>query len=218
MIDNTKTIKDRDPNWLIYWSKNKDGTSRCCNTFDLIDFFNINEKNKKRHCSHGFNYCECDFEKVINESNDPHLMRTFLVVANIVDETFFHLLNHHYEEFRSSFAVPRMESHKKRGEVGNINLIHLRDFEDEKEKRLYNILFREVTDIFVQDLWHHGANETKRGFIDGLMDHCSDCHKQTYYSDHVINSIKSQAKLTFVAPLFYSALRKEIKTNKKVLF
>ena len=94
----------------------------------------------------------------------------------------------------------------------------LRDFEDEKEKRLYNILFREVTDIFVQDLWRHGANETKRGFIDGLMDHCSECHKQTYYSDHVINSIKSQAKLSVITPLFYSALRKEIKTNKKVLF
>ena len=97
MIDNTKTIKDRDPNWLIYWSKNKDGSSKCCNTFDLIDFFNINEKNKKRHCSYGFNYCECDFEKVINESNDPHLMRMFLVATNIVDETFFHLLNYHYE-------------------------------------------------------------------------------------------------------------------------
>ena len=95
MIDNTKTIKDRDPNSLIYWSKNKDGSSKCCNTFDLIDFFNINEKNKKRHCSYGFNYCECDFEKVINESNDPHLMRMFLVATNIVDETFFHLLNHH---------------------------------------------------------------------------------------------------------------------------
>ena len=215
---NLKYLKDRNPNWLIHWSKNEDESYMCCNTFYLIDFFNKNEKNKKRSCSEGFHYSENNFEKVINESNDPYLMRMFLIVSNIVDETFFHLLNHHYEEFRSSFAVPRMESHKKRGEVGNINLIHLRDFEDEKEKRLYNILFREVTDIFVQDLWRHGANETKRGFIDGLMDHCSECHKQTYYSDHVINSIKSQAKLTFVAPLFYSALRKEIKTNKQVLF
>ena len=218
MIDNTKTIKDRDPYWLINWSKNKDESPICCNTFHLIDFFNKNEKSKQRHCSDGFDYCECDFEKVVNESNDPHLMRMFLVVTNIVDETFFHLLNHHYKEFRSNFPLPRMESHKKRGKVGNINLIHLRDFEDEKEKRLYNILFREVTDIFIQDLWRHGANETKRGFIDGLMDHCSECHKQTYYSDQVINCIRSQAKMTFVYPPFYSALRKEIKTNKKVLF
>jgi hypothetical protein len=218
MINNTKTIKDRDPYWLINWSKNKDGSPICCNTFHLIDFFIKNEKNKKRHCSDEFNYCECDFEKVVNESNDPHLMRTFLVVTNIVDETFFHLLNHHYEEFRSTFPLPRMESHSKRGEVGNINLIHLREFEDEKDKRLYIDLFREVTDILIQDLWHYGANDTRRGFIDGLMDHCSECHKETYYSDQVINCIRSQAKMTFVYPPFYSALRKEIKTNKKVLF
>ena len=218
MINNTQAIKDRDPNWLIYWSKSEDGTPISCNTFHLIDFFNKNEKNKKRNCSKGFVCSEDDFKTVIDESNDPYLMRMFLIVSNIVDETFFHLLNHHYEEFRFTFPLPRMESLKRKCEIGNVNLIHQRDFEDEKEKMLYNILFREVTDILVQDLWRHGANETKRGFIDGLMDHCNECHKQTYYSDHVINSIKSQAKFTFVTPLFYSGLRKEIKTNKKVLF
>ena len=62
------------------------------------------------------------------------------------------------------------------------------------------------------------GGDTRRGFIDGLMDHCSECHKETYYSDQVINCIRSQAKMTFVYPPFYSALRKEIKTNKKVLF
>jgi hypothetical protein len=218
MINNTQAIKDRDPNRLIYWSKSEDGTLVSCNTFHLIDVFNKNEKNKKRSCSEGFNYSENNFERVINESNDPYLMRMFLIVANITDETFFHLLNHHYDEFRSTFPLPRMESLKRKGEIGNVNLIHQRDFEDEKEKRLYIDLFREVTDIIIQDLWHYGANNTRRGFIDGLMDHCSECHKEIYYSDQVINCIRSQAKMTFVYPPFYSALRKEIKTNKKVLF
>jgi len=210
MINNAQAIKKRDPNWLIYWSKSEDGTPISCNTFHLTDFFNKNKKNKKRSCSEGFNCSENNFEKVINESNDPYLMRMFLIVSNIVDETFFHLLNHHYDEFRSTFPLPRMESLKRKAEIGNANLIYQRDFDDEKEKRFYNILFREVTDILVQHLWRHGANETKRSFIDGLIDHCSEYHKQTYYYDHLINSIKSQAKFTFVAPLLYSGLRKEI--------
>ena len=66
MNNTNKTLKDRDPYWLINWSKNKDESPICCNTFHLIDFFNKNEKNKKRHCSDGFDYCECDIEKVVN--------------------------------------------------------------------------------------------------------------------------------------------------------
>jgi len=217
MINNTQAIKDRNPYWLIHWSTSEDGKPICCNTFHLIDFFKKNEKNKKRSCSEGFHYSENNFEKVINESDDPYLMRMFLIVSNIVDETFFHLLNHHYDEFRSIFPLPRMESLKRKGEIGNINLIHQRDFEDEKEKKLYNELFREVTGIIIQDLWSHGASDTKRGFIDGLMDHCSECHKQTYYSDQVIGCIRTQAKMSVILPPFYSAQRHEIKTNKSVL-
>ena len=145
MVNKLKNLKDRNPNWLIYWSKSEDGKPICCNTFYLIDFFNKNERHKKRSCSEGFHYSENNFEKIINESDDPYLMRMFLIVSNIVDETFFHLLNHHYDEFRSTFPLPRMESLKRKGEIGNVNLIHQRDFEDEKEKRLYIELFLEVT-------------------------------------------------------------------------
>ena len=67
--------------------------------FLLNRFFNENEKGKKRHCLDGFDYCECDFENVINESSDPDLMRVFLTISNIVNETIFHLLNHYYKEF-----------------------------------------------------------------------------------------------------------------------
>ena len=130
-LDYNKPCNGRDPDSLYKWIKNEDGTHESCNIFHLVDFFNKNENGKKRHCSDGFHFCECDFENVIKESSDPDLMRVFLTAANIIDETIFHLLNDHYKEFRTIFPLPRYESHEKRGEVGNINLIHERNLNEQ---------------------------------------------------------------------------------------
>ena len=86
-IDYKKPYNNRDKDSLYKWVINEDGTFDSCNIFYLIDFFNQSEFNKKRHCSEGFNFCECDFEAVITDSSDPDLMRNFLIAANIIDET-----------------------------------------------------------------------------------------------------------------------------------
>ena len=149
-LDYHKPYNNRDPDSLYKWIVNKDGTFESCNIFHLIDFFNQSESNKNRHCSESFHFCECDFESVITDSNDPDLMRNFLIAANIIDETLFHILNQKYEEFRNIFPLPRFESHEKRGEVGNINLMHKRDHKDEQERVSYSRFNYEVTAINFQ--------------------------------------------------------------------
>ena len=47
MINKLKNLKDRNPNWLIYWSKSEDGKPIYCNTFHLIDFFKKNERHRE---------------------------------------------------------------------------------------------------------------------------------------------------------------------------
>ena len=150
-LDYHKPYNNRDPDSLYKWLKNEDGTFESCNIIHLIDFFNKSENGKKRHCSDGFHFCECDFENVIKESSDPDLMRVFLTVANIIDETIFHLLNHHYKEFRTIYPLPRFESHQRRGEVGNINLIHKRNL-NEQDRLSYNQFNYEVSSIMIPEI------------------------------------------------------------------
>ena len=206
-LDYHKPYNNRDPDSLYKWIKNEDGTFESCNIFHLIDFFNENEKGKKRHCSKGFHFCECDFENVIKESSDPDLMRVFLTTANIIDETIFHLLNHHYKEFRTIFSLPRFESHEKRGEVGNINLIHERNL-NEQDRLSYNQFNYEVSSIMIA--------ETDFRFLERITD---DSEVSYQYDLHdVVKSMQSQTKMCAMATVFYSALRREIKTNKKDIF
>jgi hypothetical protein len=206
-LDYHKPYNNRDPDSLYKWIKNEDGTFESCNIFHLIDFFNENEKGKKRHCSNGFHFCECDFENVIKESSDPDLMRVFLTAANIIDETIFHLLNHHYKEFRTIFPLPRFESHEKRGEVGNINLIHERNL-NEQDRLSYNQFNHEVSSIMIA--------ETDFRFLARISD---DSEVSYQYDLHdVVKSMRSQTKMCAMATVFYSALRREIKTNKKDIF
>ena len=164
-IDYKKPYNNRNPDSLYKWIVNKDGTFESCNIFHLIDFFNQSESNKNRHCSEGFHFCECDFESVITDSNDPDLMRNFLIAANIIDETLFHILNQKYKEFRSIFPLPRFESHEKRGEVGNINLIHKRDHKDEQEKISYYRFNYEVTAMMIDNIRFYGQTKTNNGFL-----------------------------------------------------
>ena len=213
----SKPYNNRDPDSLYKWIKNEDGSFESCNICYLIDFFNENEKGKKRHCSDGFDYCECDFQNVINESSDPDLMRIFLTISNIVDETIFHLLNHHYKEFRITFPLPRFESHEKRGKVGNINLIPQRNFEDVYNKSSYYRFNNEVSRIFIDDIRFNSRTESKKGFINRIMDDCKKCHSKRLLDTDITGSIISQSKIITVSPMLYSALRKEIKTNKKLI-
>ena len=206
-LDYHKPYNNRDPDSLSKWIKNEDGTFESCNIIHLIDFFNESENGKKRHCSNGFHFCECDFEDVIKESNDPDLMRVFLTVANIIDETIFHLLNNHYKEFRTIFPLPRFESHEKRGEVGNINLIHERNL-NEQDRLSYNQFNYEVSSIMIA--------ETDFRFLARITD---DSEVSYQYDLHdVVKSMQSQSKMCAMAPGFYSPLRREIKTNKEILY
>ena len=216
-LDYHKPYNNRDPDSLYKWIKNEDGTHESCNIFHLIDFFNENEKGKQRHCSKEFHFCECDFENVIKESSDPDLMRVFLTVANIIDETIFHLLNDHYKEFRTIFPLPRYESHEKRGEVGNINLIHKRNI-NEQDSLSYNQFNYEVSSRMIDDIRFYRQTETQHGFLAKITDNSEVSNQYKYDSFDVAKCMHSQSKMCVMAPLFYSALRREIKTNKKVLF
>jgi hypothetical protein len=216
-LDYHKPYNNRDPDSLYKWIKNEDGTFESCNIFHLIDFFNENEKGKQRHCSKEFHFCECDFEYVIKESNDPDLMRVFLTAANIIDETIFHLLNDHYKEFRTIFPLPRYESHEKRGEVGNINLIHKRNL-NEQDSLSYNQFNYEVSSRMIDDIRFYRQTETQHGFLAKITDNSEVSNQYKYDSFDVAKCMHSQSKMCVMAPLFYSALRREIKTNKKVLF
>ena len=215
-LNYSKPYNNRDPDSLYKWIKNEDGSFESCNIFYLIDFFNVNEKGKKRHCSKGFHFCECDFENVIMESSDPDLMRVFLTGANIVDETIFHLLNHHYKEFRKIFPLPRFESHQKRGEVGNINLIHERNL-NEEDSLSYNQFNYEVFGLVMDGIRFYRQSETEHGFLTKITDKSEVSNQYKYDSYDVANSMRSQSKMCAMAPVFYSALRKEIKTNKKLI-
>lgn len=206
-LDYHKPYNNRDPDSLYKWIKNEDGTFETCNIFHLIDFFNENEKGKKRHCSKGFHFCECDFENVIKESSDPDLMRVFLTAANIIDETIFHLLNNHYKEFRVTFPLPRFESHEKRGEVGNINLIHERNL-NEQDRLSYNQFNYEVSCIMIAEIEHR--------FLARITDNSEVSYK--YDFDDIVKSMRSQSKMCAMAPGFYSPLRREIRTNKEILY
>ena len=216
-LDYHKPYNNRDPDSLYKWIKNEDGTFESCNIIHLIDFFNKSENGKKRHCSDGFHFCECDFENVIKESSDPDLMRVFLTVANIIDETIFHLLNDHYKEFRTIFPLPRYESHEKRGEVGNINLIHKRNI-NEQDSLSYNQFNYEVSSRMIDDIRFYRQTETQHGFLAKITDNSEVSNQYKYDSFDVAKCMHSQSKMCVMAPLFYSALRREIKTNKKVLF
>ena len=212
-LDYHKPYNNRDPDSLYKWTKNEDGTFESCNIFHLIDFFNESENSKERHCSKGFHFCECDFEDVIKESSDPDLMRVFLTAANIIDETIFHLLNHHYKEFRTIFPLPRFESHEKRGEVGNINFIHKRNL-NEQDKISYLQFNYQVCGILTDDIRFHGQTEKNNGFLSRALDDNNEYNKHHYDSHTVFKSMMSQSKLCVMSPMFYSVLRKEVKTNK----
>ena len=206
-LDYHKPYNNRDPDSLYKWIKNEDGTFESCNIVHLIDFFNKSENGKKRHCSDGFHFCECDFENVIKESSDPDLMRVFLTIANIIDETIFHLLNHHYKEFRTIYPLPRFESHERRGEVGNINLIHKRNL-NEQDRLSYNQFNYEVSCIMIAEIEHR--------FLARITDNSEVSYK--YDLDDIVKSMRSQSKMCAMAPGFYSPLRREIRTNKEILY
>ena len=207
ILDYHKPYNNRDPDSLYKWIKNEDGTFESCNINHLIDFFSKSENDKKRHCSDGFHFCECDFENVIEESNDPDLMRVFLTAANIIDETIFHLLNHHYKEFRTIYPLPRFESHERRGEVGNINLIHKRNL-NEQDRLSYSQFNYEVSSIMIAEIDFR--------FLARITDSSEILYQ--YDFDDVVKSMRSQTKMCEMAPVFYSPLRREIRTNKKILF
>ena len=92
-------------------------------------------------------------------------MRVFLTAANIIDETIYHLLNHHYKEFRTIFPLPRFESHKKRGEVGNINLMHERNLNDQDRHELATV----VIDRGTLYTFAVGTNEERWNKVDGMF-------------------------------------------------
>ena len=133
-------------------------------------------------------------------------MRVFLTAANIIDETIFHLLNNHYKEFRVTFPLPRFESHEKRGEVGNINLIHKRNL-NEQDRLSYNQFNYEVSCIMIAEIEHR--------FLSRITDNSEVSYK--YDLDDIVKSMRSQSKMCAMAPGFYSPLRREIRTNKKVV-
>ena len=190
-LDYYKPYNNRDSDSLYKWIKNEDGTFESCNIIHLIDFFNKSENGKKRHCSDGFHFCECDFENVIKESSDPDLMRVFLTVANIIDETIFHLLNHHYKEFRTIYPLPRFESHERRGEVGNINLIHKRNL-NEQDRLSYNQFNYEVSSIMIAEIDFR--------FLTRITDNSEISYQ--YDFDDVVKSMRSQSKTCAMAPVF----------------
>lgn len=216
-IDYEKTYNNRDPDSLYKWVVNKDGTFESCNIFHLIDFFNQSESNKNRHCSRGFHFCECDFESVISDSSDPDLMRNFLIAANIIDETLFHILNQNYEEFRSIFPLPRFESHEKRGEVGNINLIHKRDHKDEQERVSYYRFNYEVTAMMIDSVRFFGQTKTNNGFLDKIILDNDTPQQYDFNSIDIFNNIIQQSKMCVMGPFFYSVIRREMKTSKKLV-
>ena len=217
-LDYHKPYNNRDPDSLYKWIKNKEDKYESCNIFHLIDFFNENERGKERHCSDGFHFCECDFEYVIKESNDPDLMRVFLTAANIIDETIFHLLNDHYKEFRTIFPLPKFESHTKRGEVGNINLIHERNHKDEQNRISYYQFNYEVFGILIDGIRFYRQTETEHGFLAKITNNSELSNQYKYDSYDVAKSMQSQSKMCAMAPVFYSAIRREIKTNKEILY
>tara|TARA_B100002051_G_C16512546_1_gene523565 strand:- start:96 stop:623 length:528 start_codon:yes stop_codon:yes gene_type:complete len=104
---------------------------------DLLNFYSNNEKDKTRHCSKNYSFCECDFQNVINESSNPKKMRGFLIISNIVDRAFLQLLNPYYNKFRENFPLPRFESHSNRGNLGDMNLLPLKNLTDEEKKNYY---------------------------------------------------------------------------------
>lgn len=215
-IDYNKSYNNRDPDSLYKWIVNKDGTFESCNIFHLIDFFNQNENNKNRHCSKEFQFCECDFEAVITDSSDPDLMRNFLIAANIIDETLFHVLKQNYEEFRSIFPLPRFESHKKRGKVGNINLMHKRNHKDEQDKISYFRFNYEVTAMMIDNIRFYDQTNTNQRFLDGIINN-NMSHKYDFDSIDIFNSIIQQSKMCIMGPWFYSVIRKEMQNNKKLV-
>ena len=166
-----KRYKDRDP-YEFLPKKLEDGSFLTGIPF-FLDFYNKNETGKKRHCSEGFDFCECDFENVINESSDPDLMRSVLTIFNIVDDTFFAALNHHYEEYRKTFPLPKFESHENRGQYGNTNLIPTRKHKDYEEEVHYKLFNRDIIEIF-KDTLRNGYSETRRGFITELTIDCEE--------------------------------------------
>ena len=216
-LDYHKPYNNRDPDSLYKWIKNEDGTFESCNIFHLINFFNKSENGKKRHCSKGFHFCECDFESVITDSSDPDLMRNFLIAANIIDETLFHVLNKNYQEFKSIFPLPRFESHEKRGEVGNINLIHKRDHKNEQERVSYNRFNYEVTATMIDNIRFHGQTKTNHGFLNRIICDNNISHQYDFDSIDIYKNIIQQSKMCAIGPMFYSVIRREMKTSKKLV-
>ena len=139
-------------------------------------------------------------------------MRSVLTIFNIVDETFFVALNHHYKEYRKTFLLPKFESHENRGQYGNTNLIPTRTHKDYEEEVHYKLFNRDIIEIFRDTLWQFGHSETNRGFITELTIDCEECRSlELLDSDRLINAIEVQSKYCFSFPSFYSSLRKHFK-------
>ena len=64
--------------------------------------------------------------------------------------------------------------------------------------------------------YRHG--ETEHGFLANITDNSEVSNQYTYDSYDVAKSMQSQSKMCEMAPVFYSILRREIKTNKKSIY
>jgi hypothetical protein len=70
----------------------------------------------------------------------------------------------------------------------------------------------------IDDIRFYRQTETQHGFLAKITDNSEVSNQYKYDSFDVAKCMHSQSKMCVMAPLFYSALRREIKTNKKVLF
>ena len=64
----------------------------------------------------------------------------------------------------------------------------------------------------------YNQTETEHGFLAKITDNSEVSNQYKYDSYDVAKSMQSQSKMCAMAPIFYSPLRREIKTNKEILY
>jgi hypothetical protein len=74
---------------------------------DMIDWFWVEFHSDYQ----GEELCQCGTEKVIEESSDSDLMRSFLLIGVLIDQMMYTHYPRNYNQFRGEFKYPKLRAH-----------------------------------------------------------------------------------------------------------
>ena len=71
--------------------------------------------------------------------------------------------------------------------------------------------------MMIDSVRFYGQTKTNHGFLDRIILDNNMSHQYDFDSIDIFKSIIQQSKMCVMGPMFYSLMRKEMKTNKKLV-